>query len=115
MHNNVSIFSKLTKADTIEVAGKRAIQEVYTSTIKSHSYQVSFVGGSQETRYHLGKASPDVSNYFLGGDPSKWKTAVRSFYDITRESIYDGVDMRFYASSNGGMKYDLMLSPQTDP
>lgn len=115
MHNNVSIFSKLTKADTIEVAGKRAMQEVYTSTIKSHSYQVSFVGGSQETRYHLGKASPDVSNYFLGGDPSKWKTAVRSFYDITRESIYDGVDMRFYASSNGGMKYDLMLSPQTDP
>lgn len=115
MHNNVSIFSKLTKADTIEVAGKRAMQEVYTSTIKSHSYQVSFVGGSQETRYHLGKASPDVSNYFLGGDPSKWKTAVRSFYDITRESIYDGVDMRFYASSNGGMKYDLILSPQTDP
>ncbi len=115
MHNNVSIFSKLTKADTIEVAGKRAMQEVYTSTIKSHSYQVSFVGGSQETRYHLGKASPDVSNYFLGGDPSKWKTGVRSFYDITRESIYDGVDMRFYASSNGGMKYDLMLSPQTDP
>lgn len=115
MHNNVSIFSKLTKADTIEVAGKRAMQEVYTSTIKSHSYQVSFVGGSQETRYHLGKASPDVSNYFLGGDPSKWKTGVRSFYDITRESIYDGVDMRFYASSNGGMKYDLILSPQTDP
>lgn len=115
MHNNVSIFSKLTKADSIEIVNKDAEQNTNPSTIKSHSYQVAFVGGSQVTRYQMGKASPDVSNYFLGGDPSKWKTGVRSFYDITRESVYEGVDMRFYSSSNGGMKYDLILSPLTDP
>lgn len=115
LHNNVSIFSKLTKADSIEIANKDADQNTNPSTIKSHSYQVAFVGGSQVTRYQMGKASPDVSNYFLGGDPSKWKTGVRSFYDITRESVYEGVDMRFYSSSNGGMKYDLILSPLTDP
>ncbi|MFZ9241065.1 MAG: hypothetical protein ACO22R_07970, partial [Chitinophagaceae bacterium] len=115
MHNNASIFSTLTKADSIEIEGKQTVQQAYQSTIKSHSYEVAFVGGNQTANYQMGRASPDQSNYFLGGDPRKWKTGVRSFYDITRQSIYQGVDMRFYSSSNGGLKYDLIVSPQTNP
>ncbi|MFN4977606.1 MAG: PKD domain-containing protein [Bacteroidota bacterium] len=115
MHNNLSIFSKITQADSIEIEGKNAAQHLHQSAIKSHSYEVAFVGANQTVNFQPGKVSPDLANYFLGGDPRKWKTGVRSFYDITREAIYDGIDMRFYSSSNGGLKYDLIVSPQTDP
>ena len=114
-HNSVSIFDKISTADSIEMNSKSFTTSIQKEVIKSHSYEVSFVNSNDESDYRATKMSQEVANYFIGGDPRRWKTDVRSYYEIIKESIYNGIDARFYSSSNGGIKYDLIIAPNADP
>ncbi|MBI5635246.1 MAG: SBBP repeat-containing protein, partial [Nitrospirae bacterium] len=53
-------------------------------------------------------------NYFIGKDPSKWRTDVPTFGEVYYKDVYAGIDMRFYAAT-GGMEYDFIVHPGADP
>jgi hypothetical protein len=53
------------------------------------------------------------SNYFLGNDPSRWRTDVPAFSALTLVNIYDGIDIRYYCR-DGKFEYDLLVSPGAD-
>jgi hypothetical protein len=57
---------------------------------------------------------PHLSNYFLGKDPNKWHTGVRSFQEIVYEDLYDGIDL-VYGLTRDGLKYDFIVAPSADP
>lgn len=48
------------------------------------------------------------SNYFIGNDPSKWRTRVPNFAAVKIDDIYPGIDLKYYGDS-GSLKYDLMV------
>jgi len=54
------------------------------------------------------------NNYFIGNDPSKWRTVVPSFGKIIYESIYEGIDLVYYFNEKG-LKYDWKVAPQANP
>jgi hypothetical protein len=69
-------------------------------------------------------ASPDISiegidqlpgryNYFLGSDPSKWRTEVPSYTSIRYRGLYPGVDM-VVRDQDGRLEYDLILDAGAD-
>ncbi len=63
------------------------------------------VEGSQplETTFH----------YYLGDDPSRWRTNVPGFAEIFYRDLYPGVDV-VVRDHSGTLEYDLLLAPGSD-
>jgi hypothetical protein len=57
---------------------------------------------------------PGKSNYFLGNDPSKWRTGVPQFAKVRYENIYPGINLVFYGNQ-GRLEYDFQVAPGSDP
>ena len=53
------------------------------------------------------------SNFFLGNEPSKWRTDVPNYYEIYYENIYDGIDLKYSLNENG-LKSDIIVNPGAD-
>jgi hypothetical protein len=54
-----------------------------------------------------------TSNYFLGNDPGKWRTAVPNYDRVRYAGVYPGIDLVFYGQA-GNLEYDWVLSPGAD-
>jgi hypothetical protein len=57
---------------------------------------------------------PGVSNYFIGNDPSKWRTGVASYAKVQYSDIYPGVDLVYYGNQ-GQIEYDFIVKSGADP
>jgi beta-propeller repeat-containing protein/uncharacterized protein DUF4214 len=53
------------------------------------------------------------SNYFIGNDPSTWRTNVAHYGKVRYAQVYDGVDQVYYGNQ-GQLEYDFVLAPQAD-
>jgi hypothetical protein len=58
---------------------------------------------------------PGKANYFLGNDPSKWRTNIPTYAKVRYESIYPGVDLVYYGTQGGELEYDFVVAPRADP
>lgn len=91
----------LTGRDTVLSlqAGKRA-----------ESLRLRWLGAN--TRAPLAGSEPLSlkSNYFIGNDPSKWRTNVANFGRVTYTSLYPGVDLTFYGNQ-GRLENDIVVAP----
>ena len=81
--------------------------------LKSHSWNVDFVGASPQMKIVPDKKIVTYNNYFIGNDPSKWAGNCRIFQAMTLEEVYPGVDVRYY-TNNGTLKYDIIVKPGAD-
>ena len=53
------------------------------------------------------------TSYFIGNDPSRWRTAVPRFARVRYEQVYPGIDVVYYGVDEGP-EYDLVVSPGAD-
>jgi len=56
----------------------------------------------------------DNLNFFIGNDPSRWATGVRSYQRIEYNELWSGIDL-VLTLKDGGLKYDLVLHPGSEP
>jgi hypothetical protein len=54
------------------------------------------------------------TNYFLGGDPSQWRTNVANFGKVEYQNVYPGVNLVYYGNQ-GQLEYDFVIAPGADP
>jgi Beta-propeller repeat len=57
---------------------------------------------------------PGKSNYFIGNDPSRWRSNVPSYSQVRYSSVYPGIDLIYYGNQQQ-LEYDFVLSPGADP
>jgi len=57
---------------------------------------------------------PGISNYFIGNDPTRWRTHVPQYARIRYEGVYKGIDLEWY-SRQGQLEFDFVVSPGADP
>jgi hypothetical protein len=50
------------------------------------------------------------SNHFIGNDPRKWRSGVRTYSAVRYRSVYPGVDL-VYHGDQGSLEYDFRLAP----
>jgi len=83
--------------------------------IKGHAYRVSFLKAAKNTVKVSGSdLRPGLRNYYLGKDPRKWASGVKSYGEVTYQNLYPGVAMRLYQKA-AHLKYEFLLQPNTDP
>ncbi len=58
---------------------------------------------------------PRKSNYFVGRDPTRWRTNVFRYAKVRYEQVYPGIDAVYYGNEDGRLEYDFEVSPGADP
>ena len=57
---------------------------------------------------------PGIVNYFIGDDPSTWRTNIPTYQKVAYTNAYPGIDLVFYGNQ-GQLEYDLIVAPGADP
>src|SRR5262249_9220801 len=55
------------------------------------------------------------SNYFIGRDPSRWRTHVANFAEVRYREVRPGVDLVYHSSREGLLEYDFVIAPGASP
>ena len=77
--------------------------------VHSHAYDVQFLNAQIPTVIP-DKQLNTYNNYFLGNNSDNWQGNCRIFQAVTYQSIYEGIDVRYY-TNNGHLKYDIVVHP----
>jgi hypothetical protein len=59
-------------------------------------------------------ALPGKSNYFLGNDPSQWRTNVPNYRKVAEHAVYPGIDLIYYGTQSQ-LEYDFVVAPGANP
>jgi hypothetical protein len=77
--------------------------------------RLRLVGANTKAAVTGGDELPGKANYFIGNDPSKWRTNVRTYARVRYANIYPGVDLVYYGNQDGQLEYDFAVAPGADP
>src|ERR1051325_4645637 len=72
------------------------------------------VGANASARPTPQKKLPGISNYFIGNDPSKWRSNIETYQELLTRDVYPGIDL-VYHSNRRRLEYDFHVAPGADP
>lgn len=75
---------------------------------------MKFVGANAEPQVLGVDELPGKSNYFIGNDPTKWRTNVPSYAKVKYMGVYPGVDLVYYGNQQH-LEYDFVVAPGLTP
>jgi hypothetical protein len=76
--------------------------------------RMRLVGGNPASLLAGEDLQAGTSNYFLGGEPSRWHTGIAHYSRVRARNVYPGVDL-VYRTSQRRLEYDLVVGPGADP
>src|SRR2546421_8479040 len=71
-------------------------------------------GANPESRLIGVDELPARANYFIGSDPTKWRTNVRTYGRVEHKNAYPGIDVVYYGHQRQ-LEYDFVVRPGADP
>jgi uncharacterized protein (TIGR03437 family) len=96
-----------------------AVTNGYTLELSDTVIAMNFRGGS--VRMKLPRTKPEgadeleaKSNYYLGSNPSKWRTGIPNFARVRYGNVFRGVDLAVYGNGQR-IEYDWIVAPGADP
>ena len=72
------------------------------------------IGAQGPQRVEAALPTAGISNYFIGNDPSKWKTDVPHYREVLYSGVYPGVDMSYYGDAKN-LEFDFRVAAWADP
>ena len=75
--------------------------------------RMAFVGADPAARGAGREELPARANYYIGNDPARWHTGVRTFASVQYQDIYPGVDLVYYGHGRN-LEYDFVVAPGAD-
>lgn len=76
--------------------------------------RMTFAGANPTPRVTGREELPGTANYFIGNDPTKWRTNVPTYARVRYGDVYPGIDLVWYGTQ-GQLEYDLVVRPGADP
>ena len=76
--------------------------------------RLRFAGSNPSPEITGAEKLPGRVDYFIGKNPSNWRTNVPSYARVKYHSIYPGVDLLFHGNQRR-LEYDFVIAPQADP
>jgi hypothetical protein len=84
------------------------------NSLETMMIKAAFVGANPNPRMVGEEMLEYKCNYFLGNDPTKWRSNVPNYSAIVYEDIYPGIDLKYYCNGKQ-MEYDFIVSPGSEP
>ena len=85
-----------------------------TGTANATELRMNLLGARPTSRVEALELLPSKSNYFVGNDPTKWRTNVPMYAKVSYKDVYPGVDLVYYGNQ-GQLEYDFVVAPGADP
>jgi hypothetical protein len=76
--------------------------------------RMNLVGGNSLATVEGGGPMAGTANYFLGNDPSKWRSGVSRYARVSYQNVYPGVNMAFHGAERE-LEFDFVLAPGANP
>jgi len=95
-------------------ADKSADYKPKTPNLQSENVKLTPINANKNPQIIAENKQEGKVNYFIGNDPSKWKTNIPTYQAILYKDIYKNIDMKFYGN-NSQMEYDIIVKPGADP
>src|SRR5439155_4514335 len=76
--------------------------------------RMAFVDANPRPRLEGREELSGKANYFVGNDPSTWRTNVPTYAKIRYPNLYPGIDLIYYGSQRE-LEYDFVVRPGADP
>jgi hypothetical protein len=125
------VYSRLSQIPLHFVANQGQADETVAYYARSENafvyctYQgviFQFPGGSVSLELHGGSHMrpqaraelPGKVNYFIGNDPSSWRTDIPTFREVVYRSIYPGINL-VYSGNQQRLKYTFYVQPGAAP
>jgi uncharacterized protein (TIGR03437 family) len=84
----------------------------------SEQLSLRFLGANLNAILEPGARLPGRMNYYLGNDPTQWRTGIELWGSVAIRNIYPGIDVSYHAaiSNEPGqpVEYDFHLAPGVD-
>jgi hypothetical protein len=108
-----AIFSQIGSAENTRPGFASAKDESEQSP-KSQNLTLKLVGSNPHALPTGIDELVTRSNYFSGGDRTKWKTNLPNYSKVMYAGVYPGIDLVYYGNQ-GQLEYDFVIAPGTDP
>jgi len=89
-------------------------EAVYSFARRDKVFRLKLVGANPSATVEGVDALSGTSNYFIGNDPSKWRTNVSAYAKTKFRGVYPGIDLVYYGNGKQ-MEYDFVVAPGADP
>src|ERR1700721_3088229 len=95
--------------------GKRFFAErAMKSTRKTEVVRMKLNGANPGARIVGVDRLSGSANYFVGSNPSKWRTSVPLFAKVQSSEVLPGIDLVYYGNEKR-LEYDFVVKPGADP
>ncbi len=91
-----------------------ATEEKHTEEIQFHAVKSTFIGANTAAIKTEGRPSVHYNNYFLGDDPSQWRSGIYSFQEVRIKDFYPGIDYAIL-TENSQLEYQFFVQPGSNP
>ncbi|WP_241559201.1 gliding motility-associated C-terminal domain-containing protein [Chitinophaga barathri] len=78
--------------------------------VRGHSYDIQFLNAAANPEIIPSKPTQDNISYFIGNDPSKWKSGIGAYTNVLYKNMYPNIDVQVYSESSQ-LKYDVIVHP----
>jgi uncharacterized repeat protein (TIGR01451 family) len=102
------------KPDRANLGEGTALSDEPEEPANPHVLRLKLVGANTDPQASGFDALPGKSNYFIGNDPSRWRTNVPTYRKVAFDAIYPGIDLVYYGNQRQ-LEYDFVVAPGADP
>ena len=99
--------------------GLKALQHQFqenpslTSGATCHTVKMKFVNSTANATVLKQDSNSFFENYFIGKDPSKWASGVKSYKQIVYRDLYQGIHVKSFSDKNN-FRFDFIVDPGAD-
>ncbi len=90
----------------------RSLQSI-ADVEKQSMLTVKFIGASENAFVEGLNQSSAKFNFFIGNDPSKWRSDVNGYHSIVYRDLWRNIDLTYYGEGSN-LKYDITVKPGGD-
>lgn len=83
--------------------------------LERSSSHIEFEGADPKGKVEGLEQATAYTNYFVGSDPSKWRSHVNGYNRVRYKNLYPGIDLIYYGEMHRKFEYDLVVAPGADP
>jgi hypothetical protein len=114
----VFAFHSKTSASELGMRGRAAMSHTSGASVaKKESpavVRMRLVGENSSAQIRAANQLPGKSNYYLGNDPTKWRTNVSQYARVAYKNIYPGIDLAYYGEQSK-LEFDFVIAPESNP
>jgi hypothetical protein len=83
--------------------------------IETYRVDINWLQANKNVSFEAKGAHSDYLNFYNTPNPETPALFVKKYAEVVYKNIYNGIDVHFHESANGGLEYDFILQPGANP